>query len=591
MFEKMKRTHHCGTLTTENSGQDVTLMGWVQTRRDHGGLIFVDLRDRSGIVQVVFNPEYSREAFETAKEIKTEYVIAVKGKVYERPKENINPKIKTGEIEVFADELEILNPAKTPPFPIEDDIKVDESLRLKYRYLDLRRPSMLRNITFRHKVSKAIRDFLDENGFIEVETPMLTRSTPEGARDFLVPSRLNPGTFYALPQSPQLFKQILMVAGIERYYQITRCFRDEDLRADRQPEFTQLDIEMSFVDVEDVISLNERLMKYVVEKTMGISLEIPFKRITYKDAMEIYGTDKPDTRFGLEMIDVTDIASKSDFRVFADAAQSGGKVKGINIKNSAELFSRRQIDELVEKAKEFGAKGLAWIIYSGEGIKSPIAKFFSDELLNELLKRMNAQPGDLMVFVADTDPKLVLTSMGQLRLHLGKQLNLIDENSLNFLWVVEFPLLEWDEEENRFVAMHHPFTSPMDEDLDLLEREPSRVRAKAYDLVLNGTEVGGGSIRIHRTELQERMFKVLGFTKERAWGNFGFLLRAFEYGTPPHGGIAYGLDRLVMLLLGLNSIRDCIAFPKTQNAACLMTEAPAPVEPRQLKELHIQIAN
>nr|WP_245628364.1 aspartate--tRNA ligase [Fervidicola ferrireducens] len=587
----MKRTHQCGMLTKENSGQEVTLMGWVQTRRDHGGLIFVDLRDRSGIVQVVFNPEYSREAFETAKEVKTEYVIAVNGKVYERPKESINPKIKTGEIEVFADKLEILNPAKTPPFPIEDDIKVDESLRLKYRYLDLRRPSMLRNITFRHKVSKAIRDFLDENGFIEVETPMLTRSTPEGARDFLVPSRLNPGTFYALPQSPQLFKQILMVAGIERYYQITRCFRDEDLRADRQPEFTQLDIEMSFVDVEDVISLNERLMKYVVEKTMGISLEIPFKRITYKDAMEIYGTDKPDTRFGLEMVDVTDIASKSDFRVFSDAAESGGKVKGINIKNSAELFSRRQIDELVEKAKEFGAKGLAWIIYSGEGIKSPIAKFFSDELLNELLKRMNAQPGDLLVFVADTDPKLVLTSMGQLRLHLGKQLNLIDENSLNFLWVVEFPLLEWDEEENRFVAMHHPFTSPMDEDLDLLEREPSRVRAKAYDLVLNGTEVGGGSIRIHRTDLQERMFKVLGFTKERAWENFGFLLRAFEYGTPPHGGIAYGLDRLVMLLLGLNSIRDCIAFPKTQNAACLMTEAPAPVESRQLKELHIQIAN
>lgn len=591
MFEKMKRTHECGMLTKENIGQEVTLMGWVQTRRDHGGLIFVDLRDRSGIVQVVFNPEYSREAFETAKEVKTEYVIAVNGKVYERPKESINPKIKTGEIEVFADKLEILNPAKTPPFPIEDNIKVDESLRLRYRYLDLRRPTMLRNITFRHKVSKAIRDFLDDNGFIEVETPMLTRSTPEGARDFLVPSRLNPGTFYALPQSPQLFKQILMVAGIERYYQITRCFRDEDLRADRQPEFTQLDIEMSFVDVEDVISLNERLMKYVVEKTMGISLEIPFKRITYKDAMEIYGTDKPDTRFGLEMVDVTDIASKSDFRVFSDAAESGGKVKGINIKNSAELFSRRQIDELVEKAKEFGAKGLAWIVYSGEGIKSPIAKFFSDELLNELLKRMNAQPGDLMVFVADTDPKQVLTSMGQLRLHLGKQLNLIDENSLNFLWVVEFPLLEWDEEENRFVAMHHPFTSPMDEDLDLLEREPLRVRAKAYDLVLNGTEVGGGSIRIHRTDLQERMFKVLGFTKERAWENFGFLLRAFEYGTPPHGGIAYGLDRLVMLLLGLNSIRDCIAFPKTQNAACLMTEAPAPVESRQLKELHIQIAN
>lgn len=591
MLEKMKRTHQCGVLTRENLGQEITLMGWVQTRRDHGGLIFVDLRDRSGIVQVVFNPEYNREAFEAAKEIKNEYVIAVKGKVNERPKENVNPKIKTGEIEVYADRLEILNPSKTPPFPIEDDIRVDESLRLKYRYLDLRRPTMLRNIAFRHEVKKAIREFLDNNGFLEVETPMLTRSTPEGARDFLVPSRLNPGTFYALPQSPQLFKQILMVAGIEKYYQICRCFRDEDLRADRQPEFTQLDIEMSFVDVDDVIALNEKLVKHVVEKTLGISVEIPFKRMAYKDAMELYGTDKPDTRFGLEMVEVTDIALKSEFKVFSEAAKAGGKVKGINVKNAADLFSRRQIDELVEKAKEFGAKGLAWIVYSSEGIKSPIAKFFSEELLNELLKRMNAEPGDLLLFVADADPKLALTSLGQLRLHLGKQLNLIDEGALNFLWVVEFPLLEWDEEENRYVAMHHPFTSPMDEDLDFLETDPSRVRAKAYDLVLNGTEVGGGSIRIHRTDVQERMFKVLGFTKERAWENFGFLLKAFEYGTPPHGGIAYGLDRLVMLLLGLNSIRDCIAFPKTQNAACLMTEAPAPVEPKQLKELHIQINN
>ncbi|MFO7152776.1 MAG: aspartate--tRNA ligase [Bacillota bacterium] len=591
MLEKMKRTHQCGVLTRENLGQEITLMGWVQTRRDHGGLIFVDLRDRSGIVQVVFNPEYNREAFEAAKEIKNEYVIAVKGKVNERPKENVNPKIKTGEIEVYADRLEILNPSKTPPFPIEDDIRVDESLRLKYRYLDLRRPTMLRNIAFRHEVKKAIREFLDNNGFLEVETPMLTRSTPEGARDFLVPSRLNPGTFYALPQSPQLFKQILMVAGIEKYYQICRCFRDEDLRADRQPEFTQLDIEMSFVDVDDVIALNEKLVKHVVEKTLGISVEIPFKRMAYKDAMELYGTDKPDTRFGLEMVEVTDIALKSEFKVFSEAAKAGGKVKGINVKKAADLFSRRQIDELVEKAKEFGAKGLAWIVYSSEGIKSPIAKFFSEELLNELLKRMNAEPGDLLLFVADADPKLALTSLGQLRLHLGKQLNLIDEGALNFLWVVEFPLLEWDEEENRYVAMHHPFTSPMDEDLDFLETDPSRVRAKAYDLVLNGTEVGGGSIRIHRTDVQERMFKVLGFTKERAWENFGFLLKAFEYGTPPHGGIAYGLDRLVMLLLGLNSIRDCIAFPKTQNAACLMTEAPAPVEPKQLKELHIQINN
>ncbi|TYP50367.1 aspartate--tRNA ligase [Thermosediminibacter litoriperuensis] len=589
MGEKIKRTHHCGSLTLENTGDDVVLAGWVQTRRDLGGLIFVDLRDRSGMVQVVFSPEYNRQAFEKASEIRSEFVLAVKGRVFKRPEENVNPKIPTGEIEVFADELEILNTAKTPPFPIEDDIKVDESLRLKYRYLDLRRPSMLHNMTFRHKVNKAIRDFLDENGFIEIETPMLTRSTPEGARDFLVPSRLNPGTFYALPQSPQLFKQILMVAGIERYYQITRCFRDEDLRADRQPEFTQLDIEMSFVDVDDVISLNERLIKYVVERTTGRTVEIPFRRITYGEAMEIYGSDKPDTRFGLEMVDVTDIALKTEFKVFSEAARSGGKVKGINIKNSAGLFSRRQIDELVEKAKEFGAKGLAWISLSSEGIKSPIAKFFAREVMEELLERMGAQPGDFLVFVADSDPRLVVTSMGQLRLHLGRHLNLIDKNALNFLWVVEFPLLEWDEEEQRYVAMHHPFTSPMDEDLDLLEEDPGRVRAKAYDLVLNGTELGGGSIRIHRTELQERMFKVLGFTQERAWNNFGFLLRAFEYGTPPHGGIAYGLDRMIMLLLGLNSIRDCIAFPKTQNAACLMTEAPAQVEPRQLKELHIQV--
>ncbi|ADL08113.1 aspartate--tRNA ligase [Thermosediminibacter oceani] len=589
MSKKIKRTHHCGLLTSENTGQDVVLAGWVQTRRDLGGLIFVDLRDRSGVVQVVFSPEYNRQAFEKADELRSEFVIAVKGKVFKRPEENVNPKIPTGEIEVFVEELEVLNKAKTPPFPIEDDIKVDESLRLKYRYLDLRRPSMLHNMTFRHKVNKAIRDFLDENGFIEVETPMLTRSTPEGARDFLVPSRLNPGTFYALPQSPQLFKQILMVAGMERYYQITRCFRDEDLRADRQPEFTQLDIEMSFVDVDDVISLNEKLVKYVVEKTTGRTVEIPFRRITYRDAMEIYGSDKPDTRFGLEMVDVTDIAEKTEFKVFSEAAKSGGKVKGINIKNSAEQFSRRQIDELVEKAKEFGAKGLAWISLSSEGIKSPIAKFFAREVMDELLERMGAQPGDLLIFVADSDSKLVVTSLGQLRLHLGRQLNLIDKNKLNFLWVVEFPLLEWDEEEKRYVAMHHPFTSPMDEDLDLLEEDPGRVRAKAYDLVLNGTELGGGSIRIHRTEIQERMFKVLGFTKERAWNNFGFLLRAFEYGTPPHGGIAYGLDRMVMLLLGLNSIRDCIAFPKTQNASCLLTEAPAQVEPRQLKELYIQV--
>ncbi|WP_422444012.1 aspartate--tRNA ligase [Thermoanaerobacterium sp. DL9XJH110] len=588
MTHKIKRTHYCGNLRESDAGHEVGLMGWVQTRRDLGGLIFVDLRDRSGIVQVVFNSEYP-EAFEKAEEIRSEYVIAVKGKVFKRPEENVNPKIPTGYVEVVGERLEILSKAKTPPFPIEDNINVDESVRLRYRYLDLRRPRMLSNITFRHRVNKAIRDFLDGQGFLEIETPMLTRSTPEGARDFLVPSRLNPGHFYALPQSPQLFKQILMVAGVERYYQIARCFRDEDLRADRQPEFTQLDIEMSFVEVEDVISLNEELIKYVVENTTGREVKIPFKRITYKEAMERYGSDKPDIRFGLEMVDVSDIAAQSEFKVFTEAVKGGGRVKGINIKKGGEIFSRRQVDELVEKAKGFGAKGMAWINVTPEGIKSPISKFFSEDKIKEIVERMRAETNDLLIFIADSDPELVLSSMGQLRLYLGKALNLIDKNRLDFLWVTEFPLLEYSQEEKRFVAMHHPFTSPMDEDIPLLETDPSRVRAKAYDIVLNGVELGGGSIRIHDSSLQQKIFKVLGFTEERAKSNFGFLLRAFEYGTPPHGGIAYGLDRMIMLLLGLESIRDCIAFPKTQNAACLMTEAPAEVDPKQLRDVHIKV--
>jgi aspartyl-tRNA synthetase len=588
MTYKIKRTHHCGSLRESDAGHEVGLMGWVQTRRDLGGLIFVDLRDRSGIIQVVFNSEHP-EAFEKAEEIRSEYVIAVKGKVFKRPQENVNPKIPTGYVEVVGERLEILSKAKTPPFPIEDNINVDESVRLRYRYLDLRRPRMLSNITFRHRVNKAIRDFLDGQGFLEIETPMLTRSTPEGARDFLVPSRLNPGHFYALPQSPQLFKQILMVAGVERYYQIARCFRDEDLRADRQPEFTQLDIEMSFVEVEDVISLNEELIKYVVENTTGREVKIPFKRITYKEAMERYGSDKPDIRFGLEMVDVSDIAAQSEFKVFTEAVKGGGRVKGINIKKGGEIFSRRQVDELVEKAKGFGAKGMAWINVTPEGIKSPITKFFSEDKIKEIIERMRAETNDLLIFIADSDPELVLSSMGQLRLYLGKALNLIDKNRLDFLWVTEFPLLEYSQEEKRFVAMHHPFTSPVDEDIPLLETDPSRVRAKAYDIVLNGVELGGGSIRIHDSSLQQKMFKILGFTEERAKSNFGFLLRAFEYGTPPHGGIAYGLDRMIMLLLGLESIRDCIAFPKTQNAACLMTEAPAEVDPKQLRDVHIKV--
>jgi aspartyl-tRNA synthetase len=590
MQEKLERTHKCGVLRKNDVGNEVRLMGWVQTRRDLGGLIFVDLRDRSGIVQVVFSPE-KVDAFKKADKIRSEYVIYVKGKVSIRPEENINPKVGTGYIEVNGEELQILSHAKTPPFAIEDDIKVDESIRLKYRYLDLRRPKMLSNFIFRDKVNKTIRDFLSKNEFLEIETPMLTRSTPEGARDYLVPSRLNPGSFYALPQSPQLFKQILMVSGIERYYQIVKCFRDEDLRADRQPEFTQLDMEMSFVDVEDIIKLNEELIKYVVETTMGRKIEIPFKRIKYKDAMSKYGSDKPDTRFGMEMIDVSDVVAKSDFKVFTGALKSGGIVKGINIKHGGTTFSRRQIDDLVEKSKEFGAKGLAWINVTSEGAKSPIIKFLNEDILNQLLTRMSAKADDLLIFVADSNPDIVFSAMGQLRLYLGKTLNLIDKNALNFLWVTEFPLLEYSDEENRLVAKHHPFTSPMDEDISLLDTDPSKVRAKAYDIVLNGVEVGGGSIRIHDSLIQEKMFEVLGFSKERAENNFGFLLRAFEYGTPPHGGIAYGLDRLIMLLLGLDSIRDCIAFPKTQNATCLLTEAPAEVDIKQLKDLHIKPSN
>ncbi|HHV17619.1 MAG TPA: aspartate--tRNA ligase [Thermoanaerobacterales bacterium] len=588
MRNKIKRNCYCGDLRVEHEGKEVCLAGWVQTRRDLGGLIFVDLRDRSGIVQVVFNPEH-KEALKTADKIRSEYVIAVKGKVFRRPEENVNPKIPTGYIEVMGNELEILSAAKTPPFAIEDDVKVDESVRLKYRYLDLRRPQMLRNVIFRSKVNKAIRDFLDANGFLEIETPILTKSTPEGARDYLVPSRLNPGEFYALPQSPQLFKQILMISGMERYYQIARCFRDEDLRADRQPEFTQLDMEMSFIDVEGVITLNEKLIKYVTEKVTGTEIEIPFPRMTFKQAMEKYGSDKPDTRFGMEMVDISHIVSDSNFKVFSQAVKGGGCVKGLNIKKGGETFSRRQIDELAEKAKEFGSKGLAWINITLEGIKSPIAKFFDEKTLAKIIDALQGETGDLIIFVADTNTELVMTSLGSMRIYLAKTLNLIDKRKLNFLWVTEFPLLEYSEDEKRFVAKHHPFTSPMDEDISLLDKEPAKVRAKAYDIILNGTELGGGSIRIHDAALQKKMFETLGFSQERAENNFGFLLRAFEYGTPPHGGIAYGLDRMIMLLLGLESIRDCIAFPKTQNASCLMTEAPGEVDIKQLKELHVQV--
>lgn len=583
----MKRTHMCGDLRPQHIESKVVLMGWVQKRRDLGGVIFVDLRDRSGLVQIVFDKDINERAFTLADKLRSEFVIAVGGIVKKRPQENINPKIKTGDIEVFAHDLLILNPSKTPPFSIEENLKVDEGIRLKYRYLDLRRPDMQRNLIIRSMATKAVRDFLYNRGFLEIETPMLTKSTPEGARDYLVPSRLNPGKFYALPQSPQLFKQILMVAGMERYFQIVRCFRDEDLRADRQPEFTQIDLEMSFVDIDDVIKLNEEMISYVFNQTLGVEIKTPFPRLTYSEAIEKYGTDKPDTRFGLELVDVTDLVLKCEFKVFRTAAEKGGLVKGINAKGCGS-FSRREIDSLVDLAKEFGAKGLAWVVVEDESIRSPIEKFFSQKEMADLIERMNGQPGDLLLFVAD-NPKVTNFVLNQLRQKLALKLGLIDAKKFNFVWIVEFPLLEYDEEERRYVAMHHPFTSPVEEDIPLMEEQPLKVRAKAYDLVLNGVELGGGSIRIHSEDLQEKMFNVLGFSKEKAKEKFGFLLEAFEYGTPPHGGIAFGLDRIVMFLTGSENIRDVIAFPKTQNATCLMTQAPSEVEPKQLEELSIKI--
>lgn len=578
----------CGELDLEHTGEKVVLMGWAQRIRDLGGVIFIDLRDRSGIVQIVADSNQAQKAFQTAENLRIECVIAVQGEVVRRSDETVNPKIKTGKIEVIAQKIEILSKAETPPILIGDGPEVTEAVRLRYRYIDLRRPEMQRNLMLRHRVTSVVRQFLDANGFLEIETPMLTKPTPEGARDYLVPSRVNPGKFYALPQSPQLFKQILMVAGMDRYYQIARCFRDEDLRADRQPEFTQIDIEMSFVDMDDVISLNERLIAEIFDKTLGIKLSLPIERLTYREAMERYGSDKPDTRFGMELAELTDIVKNSEFKVFSQAVASGGDVRGINAKGCGKKFSRREIDGLVEFVKNYGAKGLAWIVLEENGVKSPIAKFLTQQELEGIIKRLEGEPGDLLLMVADM-PDVVFESLGQLRLELGKRLNIVDGNQFKLLWVTHFPLLEYDEEEGRYVAVHHPFTSPVDEDIPLLETDPGRVRAKSYDLVLNGVELGGGSIRIHQNELQQKMFEVLGFSREQAHEKFGFLLEAFKYGTPPHGGIAYGLDRLVMLLAGRQSIRDVIAFPKTQNAACLMTGAPAEADPRQLEELHLKI--
>ncbi len=582
----LRRTHMCGTLRSGHVGQNVVLTGWVQRRRDHGGLIFVDLRDRSGLVQLVFSQKFNSGAFGKAETIRNEYVLAVEGKVAPRPEGTENHSLPTGMIDVEVNGLHILNRAKTPPFYIEDGVEVDENLRLHYRYLDLRRPEMFKAIEMRHRAAKSVRDFLDGRGFLEVETPMLTRSTPEGARDYLVPSRVNPGRFYALPQSPQLFKQILMVAGIDRYYQIVRCFRDEDLRADRQPEFTQIDLEMSFVDVDDIIPLVEEMIRQVCRETAGIEIEIPFPRITYREALERYGSDKPDIRFGMEISDMSDIAGGCGFKVFSTAALSGGRVRGINAKGCGNI-SRKEIDGLTDFVNRYGAKGLAYFIVTSGGVKSPIAKFFSPEEISVILDRMDAREGDLLLFVADS-PEVVAASLGALRLHLANDMGIVPENSHRFLWVVDFPLLEYDPVEKRFSAMHHPFTSPREEDLPLLETDPAAVRARAYDLVLNGVEVGGGSIRIHRRDVQESMFKAIGLAPEEAGEKFGFLLDAFEYGTPPHGGIAFGFDRLVMILAGKKSIRDVIPFPKTASATCLMTGAPGAVGRAQLRDLHIR---
>ena len=580
------RSYFCGEVPETAIGEKVSLKGWVQRRRDLGGLIFIHLRDRTGIMQIVFNPEGSKEALEMAEKVRSEYVVQVEGTVIARDESTFNPNLSTGKIEVQVESMTIINESKTPPFMIEDDVEVSEDIRLKYRYLDLRRPVMFNTLKMRHQVTKVMRDFLDGEDFLDIETPILTKSTPEGARDYLVPSRVHPGEFYALPQSPQIFKQLLMVSGVERYYQIARCFRDEDLRADRQPEFTQLDIETSFLSAEEIQDLTERMIVKIMKEVKGIDIVAPFPRIPYDDAMGSYGSDKPDTRFDMKLVDLTEVFKNSSFKVFAGAVTSGGQVKAINVKGGAVQYSRKDIDGLTEYAARYGAKGLAWLKAEEDGLKGPIIKFFSEEELSALNELLGVEKDDLILFGADKK-KVVADVLGNLRLKIAKDMNLIDESKFNFLWVTDWPLLEYDEDSRRFSAAHHPFTMPVREDVELLDTEPEKVRAQAYDIVLNGYELGGGSLRIYERDVQNKMFKALGFTEEKAIEQFGFLLDAFDYGTPPHGGIALGLDRLIMLLSGRTNLRDTIAFPKTASASDLLTNAPGEVSAEQLIELNL----
>lgn len=590
-FETMnglKRTHMCGTLSKDNNGEEVVLCGWVARNRKLGGLDFVTLRDRSGIIQLSFNDETDSAVFEKATALKSEYVIAIRGTVALRTEKNINPDMKTGEIEVLVSELRVLNGSETPPFYIEENIDTNDALRLKYRYLDIRRPDMQRNLMLRHKIVKVARDYFDDNGFLEIETPILTKSTPEGARDYLVPSRVHPGKFYALPQSPQQYKQLLMLGGYDRYFQVARCFRDEDLRADRQPEFTQLDMELSFIDIDTIIEINEGFLKRVFKEVLNIDVKTPFVRLPYREAMERFGSDKPDTRFGMEFVNISDEVRGCGFKVFSDAVENGGSVRCIVAEGLGEKLTRKTLDSLTEYVKTYRAKGMAWIVVEDGKLRSQITKFLDEDTVSAILKKTGAKVGDGILIVADKD-SVVYDALGNLRLEVARRFDLIDKNKFNFLWVTEFPLLEYSEEENRYVAMHHPFTHPFDEDIDKLETAPGEVRAKAYDIILNGSEIGGGSLRIFNSELQEKMFAALGFTHEEAWDRFGYLMEAFKYGTPPHGGLAYGLDRLAMIMAGCDSIRDVIAFPKVQNASELMMHSPDVVDKQQLDDLSIAI--